>query len=517
MAHSPFSALYQAYLEADPALAPFYGRYPADADTLAAAARSLAWAGDRPTLVRDLTAFNRRHGADAAAIANIGRLAEAAAVTVVTGQQTTVFGGPYYTLFKALTTVARARELEARLGTPVVPVFWLADEDNDYSEIGSLHLPTREGVRRFDLAPAGNAAHSAGFLPLGPDFDRFKADVRAALPQTEHLESIWATIETAYQGAGTHAHAFGRLILAATAGMGLVLAGSTDTVLKRRMAPVLVRYVERHDNARQALETVSAQLEARYHRQAVVGPSLLFRHHPEKGRMRVDTLDATLAEEVATHPDRFSPNVFLRPLLQDTLLPNIAYVAGPGETAYYAQMNAFYEVMDQQMPVILPRFSATLMEPSAARHADALPFEWHELQGRIEDLEAEFLKRSRSPDVDAFVADWVRHMHHGADARRAWVAAVDATLVATTESVLKEQEHALDKLRQKLLRSVKQQEETGLRRLRQVSEHLFPDGHLQERHLGWVHLWVRYGPDFPARLLDIVAAHPGGRHEVVRL
>lgn len=500
-AELPFSALFKAFVSGDSRLAPFFTHFPLQESTLANAASRHRWSGDRDALVRFLTEFNAPFQPHSAAIENIRRLGQEGALAMVTGQQLTVFGGPLFTIYKLITAIVLARKVEADSGKPVVPVFWMADEDSDYAEIAGIGFPSKGQWFSDSLAPENLVPHSAGFLKVGTDIDRLIAAVDEALTPGEHHESVMTLLGDAYHADRSHPAAFGELLTRLFSKHGLVLAGSTSVAAKALRAPVMLRYADRHDRCRQALESTSEGISTVFHAQAAVGGSLLFEHTNE-GRLKIDRITPELIERIRTSPELFSPNVFLRPILQDTLLPTLAYIGGPGEIAYYAQMKAFYDVMDCPMPVILPRFSATVVEGVIRRNLDESALPWHAHNRRVEDLDAEVLKTASAPDVDANLDRWRIGLERNLSEQVHWITEVDPTLAASAESVFKEQQNALEKLRQKLMRALKQKEETRIRRARQVRESLFPNGNLQEREWAMIHLMNRYGTGVWDELID---------------
>lgn len=508
----PFSALFLAYAAGDASLAPFYHRYPADEDALAGAVRD-SWSGDRPALVDLLTRFNALYDPHEAALANIRRLADPASRVVVTGQQVTIAGGPAFIAWKALTAIDAARRLETATGVPVVPVFWLADEDSDLAEVTSVGFPTRDGWHAETLALDTTIAHAAGFVRVGSDRRRFLDALRTHLPESDFKADVAALLDAAYASDGlTLVDGFARLLAALFSKHGLVLAGSNHPDIKRVLAEPMAIAAERHAEIETALRSRSEDIARLHHAQAQVGPTLLFEHDPETGRTRIDEAGPARTADIRRNPARYSPNVFLRPVLQDTLLPTAAYVAGPAETAYYAQMADLYPMFGRRMPVILPRWSVTVVEPAVARHLDDMPLPWTGFRGRAEDVERDLLAQMALPDVDRRMDTWRQNLAEIAGKHVEFTRSVDPTLAATAESIVKEQQNALEKLRQKLLRSLKTKEETRLRRAQQIRQSLFPNGTLQERGWALVYPMARFGADFYDRALAALAGRPTDRH-----
>jgi bacillithiol biosynthesis cysteine-adding enzyme BshC len=209
-----------------------------------------------------------------------------------------------------------------------------------------------------------------------------------------------------------------------------------------------------------------------------------------------------LEDEIESNPERFSPNVFLRPICQDQLLPVAAYVGGPGEIAYYAQMKAFYDVFDHKMPVILPRFSITIFESAIDRILEKLPFDWSHYRERIEDLEKEFVEASESVNIEKIFGIWRSQIDELSRAKREEIGEIDPSLKGSVGKAKAAYFSELDKLKGKVYRSVKDQEQVQLDRIRRIKHNLFPNNNLQEREIAFVYFMNKYGTDIWGNLLS---------------
>jgi uncharacterized protein YllA (UPF0747 family) len=209
--------------------------------------------------------------------------------------------------------------------------------------------------------------------------------------------------------------------------------------------------------------------------------------------------------------------VFLRPILQDYLLPTLAYVAGPGEMAYYAQMKQLYGVFKKDMPVITPRHSATLVEPAIRRLLDELPFDFTEYTARVDELEKKYIAQHSGLDPMQLANDWIAEL---AAVSQKYIDAIgdeDPTLKASADKLITEFETSIDRVKGKLIRSVKQKEQTGINRIRRVKTSLFPDNGLQERTLSGIYFMNKYGTDIWDRVIDAFATVKADEHYVVDL
>ena len=514
----PFSNLFRQFIDGFTGLENFFTVDPANIDQIAARAQRVDYKGDRGELVDILRRFNEPFDLDQAAQQNIESLAADETITVTTGQQLTVLGGPLYTVFKTISVIVYARRLEARLGKKVVPVFWLADEDHDYEEISSLCLPTQKGLTSAVLPKGEHPGLPVADLMLEEEsFAPFIDRVKELLPETEFSGELWTLLNKSYSAGRSFRDAFACFLSGIFSKHGLFFAGSNTKDFKSFVKPVLRAAVEKSEEIGNALEAQSSKIEKVFHRQALSGPSTLFYLDPEYGRSRIKKEDGRwrdasgrefsyqeLLEIAEDYPERFSPNVFLRPVLQDYLLPNVAYIGGPGEIAYYGQMRDLYPVFGMEMPAILPRLSGSLIEPFVAKHGPNLPFEFWEYQARIEDIEQDYVRRSSRDDLDAMFNEWKEGAAGFAELRIGKIAKLDPTLKGAAERVQQQYGNELMKLKGKVMRAIKQRDETQVKRLGRIQNSLFPEGKLQERALPAVYAMNKYGCDIWDRILIAV-------------
>jgi uncharacterized protein YllA (UPF0747 family) len=271
---------------------------------------------------------------------------------------------------------------------------------------------------------------------------------------------------------------------------------------------------------------MSAHLEKKYHRQAAVGSSNWFyvgedgirqklQYENDKWSVSGLSLSTTeLIDKVSKNPGIVSPNVFLRPLLQDKLLPNLAYIAGPGEVSYYAQMKDLYQVCGQSMPIIVPRFSATILEGAVKKSFEELPFRLVDYNERIEDLESRFLKDSNILDVNEFIDMYKSDIEALADSRIQEIEILDKSLVGTLQKVKSDQLNLLENLRSKMIKSAKNSLEVQIKRINKVQFATFPNRNLQERELAFIYLLNKYGIGVIDTLYDSVVKSDFKRHHI---
>lgn len=513
--HLPFSKLFKTYINDYRQLSDFYAGNPFDEDAVAEKIDNFQFAGDRQQSVEILSSFNEDFDVHQAALDNVDRLRDNEALAIVTGQQMGVYGGPLYTILKTVSTIHIAKQLEQKYDRPVVPIFWLADEDHDYDEIRGLNVLENDEVTHFELPSKETPHHTVAEMSIPEEITEMRTELRESLYNTDFSDALWELLDTAFKPGNTFFDGFGQFISKLFSRHGLVLAGSNQPDVKQLTGDFLKRSIASADKVRQSLEKQTSLLSENYHQQVTLYDSNLFYLDEQTGRTKIsrnsngwhiteneqwDT--EQLIAEIDKRPEKFSPNVFMRPILQDALLPTLGYVAGPGETAYFGQMKSMYSCFNLEMPIIFPRLSATLIEPAIDRIIHELPFEFHEYGNRIEDLESNYVEQTEQHDLEAIFEGWKQDIEKIAEPRKDTISDIDPTLEGAVEKTTSRYFGELDKLKGKVYRSVKKQDDIQLKRIRRIKANLFPGDGLQERTIAALFFMNKYGVDMWDKLLD---------------
>ena len=524
------SALFAAYAEGDPRALAYFAHDPWQAAARAEAARRAAAAPrDRDALADALLDQNAAWWEDeeSAVRDGIARLRDPESVAVVTGQQLGLFGGPLYTVYKALTATLLARQIEAETGRPAVPVFWLAGEDHDFAEVHATTLLDRytpvRAVYDDGLSPEANRG-PVGRLRLGPAVEAALDAAAAALPPTPSAAAVAAQLRADWAPGTRWRDAFARTLRRQTAGAGLVFVSADDARLKRLAAPLFRQEVEGWADTHAALVAISDRLRADgFHAQIAPRPVNLFLFHegqrlpldPEGGGFvlrgaGVRLSKADLLVLVEAEPERLSPGVVLRPLVQDRLFPTAAYVGGPGETAYFAQLRPVYEAFGVPMPVAYPRASLTLLPDKVTSILDRYGLGLADLAGApgegqeqtLAALHRRLALDHAAPELDGRFAAAAADLDALLDDLIPLATGVDASLDRAVEAARAKVRRALGALEQKTVRAAKRNEGVILDRLQRAAAVLFPGGAPQERVVSALSFLAAEGPDLPRRLLD---------------
>lgn len=522
----PFSNLFSDYCSDFNKISDFFEFNPFDPSDIEKKIKTTNFT-QRVELESVLKEYNDHNLMHPKAISNLKSLIEEDDVyTVVTGQQLIVSGGPMFTVYKILTAIEYARRIETKFGKKVVPVFWLADEDHDFDEIAKIGFP--QGIEWVSpgLTQPNLTGKRVAEIEITDEMVSFIQTLDDKLITTEFKVEILDLLNSCYPKGENHGKSFGRLITKLFSRFGLLLAGSSREIARVFLNKTIVSLIQKTDEIATCLENTSTQLEKLYHRQAAVTSSNWFyvgkdgarqKMHYEKGNWTTTNTSFTTSELIENVTKSFgfiSPNVFMRPIIQDSLLPNLAYIAGPGEVSYYAQMKDLYQLCDQSMPIIVPRFSATILEGSVKKYFEELPFRLIDYSERIEDLESRFLKESNAFDVAGFIESFKSDIENIADSRLSIIEEFDKTLTGTLQKVKSDQLNLLENLRSKMFKSAKNSLEVQIKRINKVQFATFPNRNLQERELAFIYILNKYGFGAIDKLYESVVKSDFQRHHI---
>jgi bacillithiol synthase len=527
----PQSQLFRDYLAGRPAAAPFYGggRWSLDA-VLESCEQTLGLSRDTRTLADVLARQQESRGAVAAA-KRAQELAAPGATAIVTGQQAGLLGGPLFVLYKALATIKVARLAAERRKRPVVPVFWVASDDHDFAEVRTATVLDEAGqIRSLRYTPAREpTGQPAWSIELDDTIVRLLEELKALLPDNSFREGLTTRLAATYRPGATLSGSFASFIQALLP--ELVVLDAADPMLKALMLPVLRRELrEGSITSRLAIEAGQALLSAGYHQQVPVRPGFLNVFVVSQGERRAlgfenGTVEVRgpglrwTIEEAERHleadPESWSAGVLLRPLAQDFLLPTAAYVGGPAEIAYHAQIGPSYGHFGIPRPVLLPRPSLTLVDPSQARTLEAEGLKLTELEADPEGLVSQWA-REAYPEVEAAFSRARASLTEEMGAVEQALGALDPTLKGAAESARGRALHQIETLHEKSIRALKKRDQTRAERLRRTRDALFPGGALQERGLNLVSALARHGDDLIPRVEAAMDPWALG-HQVVAL
>ncbi len=419
------------------------------------------------------------------------RLAGGEVLTVTTGQQPGLFTGPLYTIYKALSCMALARRLERERGVPVVSVFWVAGDDHDFAEANHAWFlngagdPTRIVVRE---RPA-----DAPLLPLarercGEEIHAALDHLRSGTPDTEFKEGVLEWLGRSYRPDATLADAFADALQAVLGARGLVVLRAHDPAAKRLAAPWVLKGLS--VTLPDGLTPVLVEGNAGRDRLRAEGSGFVTRRSGE--RFTREDLERIAAEA----PERLSPNVLLRPVIEAALVPSVAYAAGPAELGYLPDAAPLYRALggglEPQTPV--PRWSGVLVENRVERLLERHGLTLADLDGTPGELEARLVREALPAETAAALRDLRQRVEEEYARLVRSVTRVDPTLERTVQSARNAALAGTQEIEKKLVASLKRENETLVRQIGRARAAVFPHGQPQERVLTLASFLIRYGP-----------------------
>jgi bacillithiol biosynthesis cysteine-adding enzyme BshC len=470
---------------------------------------------DREAIANLVQAQQRARGASDAAISATALLRNPQTVAVVTGQQAGLFGGPLFTLLKALTALRLAEQVKTEHGVPTVAVFWIDAEDHDWDEVKSCSVLDAEMKPLAIAAGDPPQAHSdpVARVRLDESVNAAISALETSLPGTEFTPALIDGLRRAYAPGTGMADAFGRWLETVLGPRGLIVFDASDPGAKPLVSQIFAREIEQSgQTARLAAEAGTALEALGYHAQATPQEGSLALFHMNAGRQPIradqggfvvgDRTESTAAllDRVRTSPEHFSPSVLLRPIVQDTLFPTVCYVAGPNELAYLGQLRRVYDAFSTPMPLIQQRATATLLDSNAVRFLTRYDVALESLRAQDEAILNAVLEAQLPPSVESSLDEAVRTLEQRMERLTKEVVQIDPTLEGASRSTLSRMQDDLKKLHGKIIQAAKRKDETLRRQFQNARAQAFPGGEPQERAVGFVYFLNKYGPALVDRL-----------------
>lgn len=517
------SRLFKDYLYDFDRVANFYESEGRDTDSLTARAQKItSQSFSRDAVADALLEQNRRAGAGEGAFANIERLREKDSVVVITGQQAGLFTGPLYTIFKALTAIKLAAQLRER-GVNAVPMFWVAAEDHDFEEVNHTRLVNREGhpVTITYTACSPKEGKPVGDVILCDEIGGNVDEFVAALPESEFTPRLAADLRDSYKPGVNFADAFARMMIKLFGRYGVVIINPLDERLKQVASNIYARAMRKAPEFASRLVRESAALEASgYHAQVYTSPEAVPLFMLDEGRRKAmvrkedgqfylkgneQSLGANeLLETVERCPSCFSPNVTFRPIVQDFLLPTVAYIGGPAEIAYFAQLRPNYTLLDRVEPVVLPRGSFTLVEKRHAKTMNKYAIKFTDLFEGQEEVMKKVVERSLDQNTATIFDETEKVFNDHLEKLRESLTSVDPTLAEALKGGREKIFYQLSHLRTRFIHNRGTRDETTKQQVERLFAVLYPNKNLQEREINAGYFLARYGYELIDRLYEEV-------------
>ncbi|HET6451115.1 MAG TPA: bacillithiol biosynthesis cysteine-adding enzyme BshC [Spirochaetia bacterium] len=504
------SRLFADYCEAKPGILGLLPRYYRAPGAFAEQARLVDQRTyDRRLLCSVLAEQNERLGAGPVARRSIERLQDASSLVVVGGQQAGLFGGPLYTVHKALSILETARRAEAELRRPVVPIFWIASEDSDLAEVDHAWITDRDGALELLRMPGTSAAKiPVSRIRLGDEIGPLLDRLAGFLPEGGESSTVLADVRQAYSAGRTYPQAFGAWMAGLFGPMGLAFVDPSDTRLKRLAHGLFDREITQNSPVSSAaLEQTTRLRAAGYEPQIDLRDGFLTLFHQDPARDAITITKAgfelkasgrrftprELSALLEQSPDSFTPNAAMRPLFQDTIFPTLAAVLGPAEVAYFCQLTLAYERLGIPMPLLVPRSSLTLVEKKIQRLQEKLGVTMVQLLERGDGVVDDILKTKVPAAVSEQLTQGRRKAAEIWDRVTAEIDALEPTLHRTVELAAGRTQRQFEFMEKKVLQAARRKDETLRRQVGRLTAALAPRRGLQERALCALPFLAAYG------------------------
>jgi bacillithiol synthase len=504
-----FSKMICDYISGNPVLKKFY-KYPPSYAIFDRVMEEKSMQGvDREILVKELNTQYSGFDTSNEVLNNISSLADDNTFSITTAHQPGLFTGPLYFIIKILVAINMSEELNKRYpDNHFVPVYWLGGEDHDFEEINHFHLFNKTYTWE---AKSGGPVGRMSTQSLKPLLD----ELETVLGDSDFANEWKSLIKKAYIEQDNLADATKYLVDALFRDFGLIVLKSDTPAFKKQFTPVIKDEILNMPSQTLVQDKIKQLEDAGYHGQAFPREINLFYFTDDyreriifdasTGKYKVNNQPITftveaLQQEVDQHPERFSPNVILRPVYQETILPNLAYVGGGGETAYWMQLESVFEYFKVNYPMLVVRNSVLWVDKGATRKVRQLNLEPMELFMETEALIKDYVKRNAAgelsfkEEIEAIENTLMQLQQRAKD--------IDPTLEKTVGAEARRIIQSLEKLEVRMLKAEKSKHEVKLNQIRALKQKLFPEGKLQERYDNITSFYLKYGDTFIPALKD---------------
>ena len=487
---------------------------------------------DRERIVAILTRQNRAYHASDQTLANIERLRQNDTLCVFAGQQAGLFGGPMLVMIKALAILKSARLYSQQLKRPVIPIFWIAGDDHDFQEANHTFVLNRrtEPVRlEYASAPPEELPTAEILFDNAQHLDQAKTLLRETLGQSDFTDELYELIDRCYTPHDSMVSAFGKFMAALTHEHGLALFSPGDAEAKRLAAPLFKAIVSRQDDLHRLLsERNRAISENGYHIQVEKKENSAHLFYNSNGRKPLlrDGDHFTVGDQVFTkeellaridsEPEKFSPDVMTRPILQSYLFPVLSQKGGPAEIAYLAQLNPLFELFELATPYHIARSSLTIVEKRFDQLMHDYHIEFGELTGDIEQVINRVLAQSFPASLEKQFVLLRQDIEYHVNKFAADTLQFDPALKKSAEQTRGKIDFALKNFESKVFASHKKKSQEVRDRIYRLHRALYPNRGLQERCINISYFLSRYGFGFIRFLYDSLDSEEKA-HQLVNL
>ncbi len=478
---SLFSKLVQDYLAQNERLAPFYNRHDTIENFIPQISEKEKHDIDRSLLVEVLNEQYKGIELSEDTENNISSLSNKKSFTVTTGHQLCLFSGPLYCIYKILSAINLSEKLKEKYPSyHFVPMFWMASEDHDFEEVNHIHL---FGKKIEWKTSQSGAVGRMNLSEIGGVLD----NLLEVMGKGENADKMYSLLEKAYSKENSLAQASRIFLNALFKDYGLVIIDGDDARLKKQITPLIKQDVN-EKKFYSLLQDQSTNLGEHYKVQAHVREINFFTLKENK-RQRIDT--SVEVPNIDKQPEKFSPNVLMRPLYQESILPNIAYVGGGAEIAYWMQLKSVFDSENIPFPILVLRNSALIISEKHNEKLKKLRFSSSDLFNSEQELHSQYIARQK--DVKSIDNELEQFDSVFEKIKSTYSAPIHQQII---EAEQQRHRKSLDILRKKLDKIEKQKHKSALDQISKIKQHYFPNNGLQERHENLITFYLKYGDNF---------------------
>lgn len=453
---------------------------------------------------------------------NISLLGKKNTLAIVTGQQLGILGGPLYTFYKIITAIKLSEHLNHKFSEfTFVPVFWLEGDDHDYDEIRSISLLSPDNklsqISYNDGLSEEVNRGDTGSIVINSNIDNFFNELNINLRDSDFKSQILDLLKSCYSEGKTFKQAMKELIFNFYDKHGLVIFDPQDEKIKKHLIPIFQKEIKDFRFHTEKVVEVSAKLEELYHVQVKVRPINLFRTEedgrhliePVENEFRLKRKRKKFSEEellklIENEPEKFSPNVLLRPICQDAILPTAIYVGGPSEISYFAQVLPLYEFYGFEPPIIYPRSSLTILEKSTTSVFEKYNLTLQDFYFPIEEISDKVIKALSTVSFEESFVKAENSINIILNELKNELLLIDKPTGESTDRTKQKLLNYLEELKNKTGDALKRKHETSLRQIERTSVSVFPNQSLQERVFTLFYFCNKYGLDFIDKIYDVI-------------
>ncbi len=451
---------------------------------------------------------------------NIKKLSDKKTLAIVTGQQLGILGGPLYTFYKIITAIKLSRFLSERYDDyNFVPVFWLEGDDHDFNEVRTTKVISDSNslvtIGYKEEIEEDDAKQSVGFIKFDGSINDFFGKLSNEIRETEFTPSLYEKLKKFYSEGKSFKDAFRELVFDYFDEYGLVIFDPQDAEVKNLLKPIFRKEITDFRLHTEKLVHFSATLEELYHAQVKVKPVNLFLMVDE-GRYSIEPVDneyrlrrkrksfsqEQILELLDNEPEKFSPNVLLRPICQDYLFPTAFYIGGPSEISYFAQIKPLYEFYNIVSPIIYPRSSATILENPVSNILEKYGVEINDIFIDVENVKKRIINSVEESSIDEMFDGLTNQVETAFDQLKEKLIDLDKTIADSSNRYRDKIFSSINELKSKAEKAQQKKYDVTLRQIDRAAVNLFPNSNLQERELNFVYFASKYGDDILKKIFD---------------